>query len=91
MGELGRCMSMHVIEFAERGTCMAPVCLVLSHLAKENEARPLQGLGDPGGIDDTAKGSVLVHHGDARGVPLWESGVLLLRRWALERRVLGAR
>jgi hypothetical protein len=82
---------MHIVELAERGTCTAPVCLVLSHLAKENEARLLQGLGDPGGINDAAEGSAQVHHGDVRGVPLWEWGVLLLRRWALERRALRAR
>jgi hypothetical protein len=30
---------------------------MLSHLAEEDETRPLQGLGDPGGIDDAAEGS----------------------------------
>jgi hypothetical protein len=63
---------MHVIELAERGARAAPVGLVLSHLAKENEARPLQGLGDLGGIDDAVEGSAQVHHGDIRGVPLCE-------------------
>jgi hypothetical protein len=82
---------MHVVELAELGTCTAPVGLVLSHLAKENEAHLLQGLGDPGGIDDAIEGNAQVHHGDVRGVPLWEWSVLLLRRWALERRALGAR
>jgi hypothetical protein len=82
---------MRVVELAERGARVAPVGLVLSHLAEENEARPLQGLGDPGRIDDTVEGNAQVHHGDVRGVPLWEWSVLLLRRWALERRALGAR
>jgi hypothetical protein len=82
---------MRVVELAERGARVAPVGLVLSHLAKENEACPLQGLGDPGRIDDAVKGSAQVHHGDFQGVPLWEWSVLLLRRWALERRALGAR
>jgi hypothetical protein len=57
MGELGRCISMHIVELSERGARTAPVGLVLSHLAEENKARPLQGLGDPGGIDDAAEGS----------------------------------
>jgi hypothetical protein len=71
-GELGRCISMHVVELAERGAHVAPVSLALCHLAKENEAHPLQGLSDPGGIDDTVEGSAQVHHGDIQGVPLWE-------------------
>jgi hypothetical protein len=71
-GKLGQCISVHIVELAERGAHAVSVGLVLSHLAKENEARPLQGLGDPSGIDDVVKGSVQVHHGDVRGVPLWE-------------------
>jgi hypothetical protein len=82
---------MHVVELAERGARAAPVGLVLHHLAEENEVRPLQGLGDPGGIDDAAEGSAQVHHEDVRGVPLWEWSILLLWRWAFERRALGAR
>jgi hypothetical protein len=57
-----------------------PVGLILSHLAKEDETRPLQGLGDPGGIDDAVEGNAQVHHRDVRGVPLWEWSILLLRR-----------
>jgi hypothetical protein len=72
MGELGWCVSIHVVELAERGARAAPVGLVLSQLAEENEARPLQGLSDLGGIDDTAEGSAQVHHGDVWGIPLWE-------------------
>jgi hypothetical protein len=61
---------MHIIELAERGARAAPVGLVLIHLAEEDETRPLQGLGDPGGIDDAVEGNAQVHHGDVRGVPL---------------------
>jgi hypothetical protein len=82
---------MCVVELAERGARAAPVGLVLGHLAKENEACPLQGLGDPGRIDDVVEGSTQVRHGDFQGVPLREWSVLLLRRWALERRALGGR
>jgi hypothetical protein len=71
-GELGRCVYVHAVELAEHGARTASVGLVLSHLAKENEVRPLQGLGDPSGIDDAVEGSAQVHHGDVRGVPLWE-------------------
>jgi hypothetical protein len=63
---------VHVVELTERGTRAASVGLVLSRLAKENETRPLQGLGDPSGVDDAVEGSAQVHHGDIRGVPLWE-------------------
>jgi hypothetical protein len=91
MSELGQCLSMHVIELAERGARAAPVGLVLSHLAKKDETRPLQGLGDPGGIDDAAEGSAQVHHGDVRGLLLWEWSILLLWKKAFGRRALGAR
>jgi hypothetical protein len=90
MSELGRCISMHVVELAEHGARAAPVGLVLCHLAEEDEMRPLQGLGDPGGIDDAAEGSAQVHHGDVRGVLLWESSILLLWRKAFGQRALGA-
>jgi hypothetical protein len=39
--KLGRCVSMHVVELAECGACAAPVGLVLSHLAEEDETHPL--------------------------------------------------
>ena len=61
-----------VVELAKRGARAASVGLVLGHLAEENETRPLQGLGDPSGIDDAVEGSAQVRHGDVRGVPLWE-------------------
>jgi hypothetical protein len=41
MSKLIRRVSMHVIELAERGARATPVDLILSHLAEENEARPL--------------------------------------------------
>jgi hypothetical protein len=71
---------MCAVELAERGARAAPVGLVLSHLAEEGETRPLQGLGEPGRVDDTVEGSAQVHRGDVRGVLLWEWSVLLLRR-----------
>jgi hypothetical protein len=73
---------MHIVELAERGACVAPVGLVLSHLAEEDETRPLQGLGDPGGVNDAAEGCAQVHHGDVRGILLWERSILLLQRMA---------
>jgi hypothetical protein len=69
---------MHVVELAEHGARVAPVGLILSHLAKEDETRLLQGLGDPGGVDDAAEGYAQVHHGDVRGILLWERSILLL-------------
>jgi hypothetical protein len=82
---------MHIIELAERGARAAPVDLILSHLAEEDEIRPLQGLGDPGGVDDVVERCVQVHDGDVRGVLLWEWSVLLWQRMAFERRARGAR
>jgi hypothetical protein len=70
---------------------MAPVGLVLSHLAEEDETRPLQGLGDPGGIDDAVEWCAQVHHRDIRGILLWEWSVLLLWKKAFGRRALRAR
>jgi hypothetical protein len=70
MSKLGRCICMHIVELAERGARAAPVGLVLSHLAEEDETRLLQGLSDPGGVDDAAEGSVQVHHRDIWGVLL---------------------
>jgi hypothetical protein len=91
MSKLGRCASMHVVELAEYGACTALVGLVLSHLAEEDETRPLQGLGDPVGVDDAVEWCVQVHHGDVRGVPLWDRSILLLWKKAFGRRALGAR
>jgi hypothetical protein len=91
MSKFGRCISLHVVELGKRGACVAPVGLVLSHLAEEDETRPLQGLGDPGGVDDAVEGCVQVHHGDVRGILLWERSILLLWKKAFGRRALGAR
>jgi hypothetical protein len=90
MSELGRCVSMHVVELAECGARTAPVGLVLSYLAEEDETCPLQGLGDPGRVDDAAEGCAQVHHEDVWGVLLWERSILLLWRKAFGRRALGA-
>jgi hypothetical protein len=91
MSKLGRCVSRHVIELAECGARTTPVGLVLSHLAEEDEACPLQGLGDLGGVDDTVEWCMQVHHRDIQGVLLWEQSVLLLWKKAFGRRALGAR
>jgi hypothetical protein len=61
---------MHVVELAECGARAALVGLILSHLAEEDETRPLQGLGDPGGVDDAVERCTQVHDGDVRGVLL---------------------
>jgi hypothetical protein len=81
---------MHVVELAKRGARTTPVGLALSHLAKEDETRPLQGLGDPGGADDAAEGCTQVHHRVIWGVLLWERIILLLWKKAFGRRALGA-
>jgi hypothetical protein len=89
--ELGRRISMRVVELTERGARVAPVDLVLSHLAEEDETRLLQGLGDPGRVGDAVERCAQVHDGDIRGVLLWEWSVLLRRRKAFEQRAHGAR
>jgi hypothetical protein len=91
MSKLDRCVSMHVVELAECGARMAPVDLILSHLAEEYEAHPLQGLRNLDRVDDVVKWCAQVHHGDVRGIPLWERSILLLRRKVFERQVRGAR
>jgi hypothetical protein len=91
MSKLGRCVSMHVVELTERGARTAPVGLMLSHLAEEDETRPLQGLGDPGGVDDAVEWCAQVHHRDVWGVMLWERSILLLWKKAFGRWALGAR
>jgi hypothetical protein len=70
--KLVRCISMRVIELAKRGAHVAPGSLLPSRPAEENEARPLQGLRDLGGVDDAVERCVQVHDGDIRGVLLWE-------------------
>jgi hypothetical protein len=91
MRKLDRCVSMHVVELTERGAHTMPVDLILSHLAEEYEARPLQGLRNLDRVNDVVEWCVQVHHGDVRGVLLWERSVLLLWRKAFERRARGAR
>jgi hypothetical protein len=78
MGWLGRCNSMRVVELVERGAHAALGVFVLGHLAKEDEARPLQGLGDLDGVGNMTERGVQVHNGDVRSVLLWEQSVLLL-------------
>jgi hypothetical protein len=68
-----------------------PGDFIFSHLAEKNEARPLQGLRNPGGVDDVVEWCVRVHDGDVRGILLWEWSVLLLWKKAFERRARGAR
>jgi hypothetical protein len=84
MSKLDQCVSMHVVELAERDARTTPVDLILSHLAEEYEARLLQGLRNLDRVDDVVEWCTQVHHGDVRGV-------LLLWRKAFERRVRGAR
>jgi hypothetical protein len=52
MGWLGRCNSTCVVELTEHGAHAASGVFILGHLAEEDEARPLQGLGDLDGVDD---------------------------------------
>jgi hypothetical protein len=56
----------------ERGAQAAPSVFVIGHLAEEDEARPLQGLGNLDGVDDVVEWCAQVHDGDVRGVLLWE-------------------
>jgi hypothetical protein len=70
--KLVRRISMRIVELAERGAHAAPGSLLLGRPAEENKARPLQGLRNPGGVDDTVEQCTQVHDGDVRGVLLWE-------------------
>jgi phage head maturation protease len=91
MSKFNRRASMRVVELAEHGARSRLGVLILGHLAEENEARPLQGLGDLGRVDDAVELFVQVHHGDVRGVLLWEGSILLLWKKAFEHRARGAR
>jgi hypothetical protein len=53
--KLVRHISMHVVELAERGAHVTPGRLLPGRPAEENEVRPLQGLRDPGRVDDAVK------------------------------------
>jgi hypothetical protein len=64
MSKLHRRTSLCVVELAGHGACSVLGVFVLGHLAEENEVRPLQGLGDPGGVDDAVEWCAQVHHGD---------------------------
>jgi hypothetical protein len=72
MSRLIRRVSMCVVELAEHGARATPVDLILSHLAEENEARPLQGLRNLDGVDDVVEWCAQIHDGDVQGVLLWE-------------------
>jgi hypothetical protein len=43
---------------------VTPVDLILSHLAEENKARPLQGLCNLDGVDDVVEWCAQIHDGD---------------------------
>jgi hypothetical protein len=89
--KLVRRISMRVVELMERGAHVTPSSLLPSRPAEENEARPLQGLRDLGGVNDAVERCTQVHDGDVHGVLLWEWSVLLLQRKAFERWARGAR
>jgi hypothetical protein len=91
MSKLNRRISMRVVELAEHGARSVSGVLVLGHLAEENEARPLQGFCNLDGVDDVVEWCAQVHHGDVRGILLWEWSVLLLWKKAFKRRARGAR
>jgi hypothetical protein len=55
MSKLNQHASLRIVELAERGAHSALGFLVLGHLGEENKACPLQGLGDPGGVDDVVE------------------------------------
>jgi hypothetical protein len=63
-------ISMRVIELAEHGAHATLGSLLLGRPAEENEARPLQGLRNLGGVDDAVERCAQVHDGDVRGVLL---------------------
>jgi hypothetical protein len=91
MSKLDRRASLRVVELAEHGAHSVLGVLILGHLVEENKARPLQGLGNPGGVDDAVEWCTQVHHGDVRGILLWERSILLLWKKAFGRRARGAR
>jgi hypothetical protein len=62
MNKFNQRASMRVVELAEHGARSTLGVLVLGHLAEENEARPLQGFCNPGGVDDVVEWCVQVHH-----------------------------
>jgi hypothetical protein len=62
--QLGRRVSMRVVELVERGAHATLDSLLLGRPAEENEARPLQGLHNPGRVDDVVERCTQVHDGD---------------------------
>jgi hypothetical protein len=62
--KLVRRVSMRVVELAERGAHAASGSLLLGRPAEENEACPLQGLRNLGGVDDAVERCAQVHDGD---------------------------
>jgi hypothetical protein len=91
MSKLDWCASMRIMELMEHGARSMLGVLILGHLAEEDEARPLQGFCNLDRVDDVVKWCTLVHHGDVRGVLLWERSVLLLWKKAIKRRACGSR
>jgi hypothetical protein len=91
MSKLDQRVSMRIVGLAKRRVHAALGIFILGDLAKENEARPFQGLCDLDGVDDVVEWCMQVHDGDVRGILLWEWSVMLLWKKAFERRACGAR
>jgi hypothetical protein len=70
MSKLHRHASLCIVELTELGAHSVLGVLILGHLAEENKAHPLQGLGDPGGVDDAVEWFVQVYHEDIQGILL---------------------
>jgi hypothetical protein len=87
----GRRSTLRIVELVEHGAHATPSVYVLSHLAEEDDARPLQGLSDLDEVNDVVEWCAQVHDSDVRGVLLWEWSDLLLRKEAFERRARGGR
>jgi hypothetical protein len=64
MNKFIRRVSMRVVELAECGAHAMPDGLLLGRPAEEEEACPLQGLRNLGGVDDMVEWCVQVHDGD---------------------------
>jgi hypothetical protein len=69
--------------------CLAIIIINYTPAIKD-EAHPFQGLGDPGEVDDAVEWCAQVHHGDVRGVLLWERSILLPWKKAFGQRALRA-
>jgi hypothetical protein len=64
MSKLISRVSTRVVELAECGAHAASGVFILGHLAKEDEARSLQGLYDLDGVDDMVEWCAQVNDGD---------------------------